>query len=112
MRVVTATSNRKEHVGLLVLAPIRPYSIGLDTCDLLFLFHPLTQKPEMPMLHGSWVQALLVLEAVQRKRQVSAGMRLTATALYSVLGAPNLALQQLAALDVKHIQHETLSGLP
>ena len=56
------------------------------------------------------VQALLVLEAAQQRRRVSAPLRLAATGLYSLLGAPAAAAESFGALDVKHIQHDTLSG--
>lgn len=55
-------------------------------------------------------QAVLLLEAAQQRRKVSAGLRIAAAGLYSVLGAPSLASQHLAALEIKHIQHDTLSG--
>lgn len=44
------------------------------------------------------------------RRRVSAPLRLAAAALYSVVGAPKLAAQSLAALDIKYILHDTLTG--
>lgn len=31
--------------------------------------------------------------------------------LYGLLGAPTMALESFTALDIKHIQHDTLSGV-
>ena len=59
---------------------------------------------------GLHVQAVLVLEAAQVARRVSAPLRLAAMGLYGLLGAPNLAVENYTALDIKHIQHDTLSG--
>ncbi|EFN56700.1 hypothetical protein CHLNCDRAFT_144070 [Chlorella variabilis] len=56
------------------------------------------------------VQAVLVLEAAQQRRKVSAPLRLAATALYSLLGAPKLAAAQFAALDIKSILHDSMTG--
>ena len=53
---------------------------------------------------------VLVLEAAQQRRKVSAPLRLAATGLYSLLGAPTAAAESFGALDIKHIQHDTLSG--
>ena len=58
------------------------------------------------------LQALLLLEAAQVRRKVSAGMRLAAAGLYSLLGAPLLAQGHLKFLELKHIQHDSLSGRP
>lgn len=55
-------------------------------------------------------QAVLVLEAAQVQRKVSAPLRLAATALYSLAGAPRQATASLSALDVKYILHDTLTG--
>ncbi|KAL4447959.1 hypothetical protein ABPG75_005178 [Micractinium tetrahymenae] len=55
------------------------------------------------------LQALLVLEAAQQRRKVSAPLRLAATALYSLLGAPGLVAAQLAALDIKSILHDSMT---
>lgn len=41
-------------------------------------------------LHPLLCQALLILEAAQQRRKVSALLRLAAAALYSLLGAPSL----------------------
>ena len=57
-------------------------------------------------------QALLVLEAAQRTRPRSAPIRLAAMALYGLLGAATSAMASFDALDIKHIQHDTLSGRP
>lgn len=57
------------------------------------------------------MQALCLLEACQCERKVSAGLRLSAAALYSLLGAPTLASAQLAALEIKHVQHDSVSGI-
>lgn len=37
-------------------------------------------------------------------------MRLAAIGVYTLLGAPMLALEHAQALDLKHILHDTLSG--
>ena len=55
-------------------------------------------------------QALLVVEAGQQKRHVSAPLRLAACFLSSLLAAPATASAQFDALDVKHILHDTISG--
>lgn len=51
---------------------------------------------------ASLPQAVLVLEAAQQRRKVSAPLRLAATALYSLLGAPSLGEQpgRLTSADV------------
>ena len=51
-----------------------------------------------------------MLEAAQVARRVSAPLRLAAMGLYGLLGAPTLAVESFSALDIKHIQHDTLSG--
>jgi len=56
------------------------------------------------------LQAVVLLEQVQKSRTKSSGLRLTSAALYTILGAPLEASKQLAELDIKHIQHDTLSG--
>eukprot|EP00887_Chlorella_sp_A99_P001333 scaffold14.g1333.t1 len=56
------------------------------------------------------VQAVLVLEAAQVRRKVSAPFRLACTALYSLLGAPQAAARHFAGLDVKHILHDSMTG--
>lgn len=53
-----------------------------------------------------------MLEAGQVARTVSAPMRLAAAALYGLLGAPEAAAAQCAALHIKHIQLDTISGGP
>jgi len=55
-------------------------------------------------------QALLVVEAGSVRRTVAAEMRLAATALHGLLGAPTAAAAAYAVLECKHIQHDTLSG--
>lgn len=57
-------------------------------------------------------QALAVLEAAQVARTVSAPLRLASAALYGLLGAPEAAAASLAALNVKNIQVDTISGRP
>jgi hypothetical protein len=56
------------------------------------------------------MQALVLLEHIQRKRKKTSGLRLAAAALNSILDVPLEASKQLAELDIKHIQHDTLSG--
>ncbi|KAK9835553.1 hypothetical protein WJX74_002846 [Apatococcus lobatus] len=56
------------------------------------------------------IQALLIVEAGQQKRHVSAPLRLAACFLSSLLAAPALATAQAGALDIKHIMHDTISG--
>ncbi|KAK9840809.1 hypothetical protein WJX81_006295 [Elliptochloris bilobata] len=56
------------------------------------------------------LQALALLEAGQMARAVSAPLRLAAAALYGLLGAPEAAAAQLAALNVKNIQIDTVTG--
>jgi N-terminal acetyltransferase B complex non-catalytic subunit len=56
------------------------------------------------------LQALLVLEAAQVRRRVSAPLRLAACALYGLAGAPKEAATNLSALDIKFILHDTLTG--
>ena len=48
----------------------------------------------------------------QVERKVSAHLRLAATALAGLLGAPRLAWQQFEALDIKHIQLDSVAGTP
>ena len=55
-------------------------------------------------------QALLVLEAAQHSRTRSAPIRLAAMSLHGMLGAATSAIDSFDALDIKHIQHDTLSG--
>ena len=57
-------------------------------------------------------QALLVVEAGSIQRTVAAEMRLAASALYGLLGAPASAAASYSVLECKHIQHDTLSGMP
>ena len=56
-------------------------------------------------------QALLVLEAAQHSRKRSAPIRLAAMSLHGMLGAATSAIDSFDALDIKHIQHDTLSGM-
>ncbi|KAK9803086.1 hypothetical protein WJX73_009715 [Symbiochloris irregularis] len=62
--------------------------------------------------HGAeWLmRAYLMVEAAQIKRKVSAPLRLAATALAGLLGAPNIANEQFAMLDVKHVQRDSVEG--
>ena len=53
-----------------------------------------------------------MLEAAQRSRPRSAPIRLAAMALHGLLGAATSAMDSFDALDIKHIQHDTLSGKP
>ena len=52
-----------------------------------------------------------MVEAGQQKRQVSAPLRLAACFISSLLAAPAIASAQFDALDIKHIMHDTVSGL-
>lgn len=54
--------------------------------------------------------ALLIVEAQQLKRTASASLRLSAAGLYSLLGCADAARQQLEALGVKQIMHDTLTS--
>ena len=51
-----------------------------------------------------------MLEAAQKARPRSAPIRLAAMALHGLLGAAASAMASFDALDIKHIQHDTLSG--
>jgi N-terminal acetyltransferase B complex non-catalytic subunit len=59
---------------------------------------------------GYMLQALLVQEAAARGRPYCAPVRLGLTALHGLFGNARAAAQHFGALDVKHIQHDTLSG--
>jgi N-terminal acetyltransferase B complex non-catalytic subunit len=59
---------------------------------------------------GYMLQALLVQEAAARGRPYCAPVRLGLTGLHGLLGNARAAAQHFGALDVKHIQHDTLSG--
>jgi N-terminal acetyltransferase B complex non-catalytic subunit len=59
---------------------------------------------------GYMLQALLVQEAAARGRPYCAPIRLGLTGLHGLLGNARAAAQHFGALDVKHIQHDTLSG--
>jgi tetratricopeptide (TPR) repeat protein len=54
--------------------------------------------------------ALVSIEAAQVKRTVSAPLRLAASALYGLIGAESLATKQFAALDIKGVLHDSLTG--
>ena len=56
------------------------------------------------------MQALLVVEAAQVAHTVSPPLRWAASGLYGVLGAPLAAAACVAPLNLKHIQHDTISG--
>lgn len=55
-------------------------------------------------------QALLVCEASQKRSTVFAASRFACTALYGLLGAAAPAAANFAALAIKHIQHDTITG--
>ncbi|KAF6259405.1 hypothetical protein COO60DRAFT_1626075 [Scenedesmus sp. NREL 46B-D3] len=59
---------------------------------------------------GYMLQALLVQEAAAEGRPYCAPVRLGLTGLHGLLGNTRGAAQHFGALDVKHIQHDTLSG--
>lgn len=59
---------------------------------------------------GFMVQALLVLEAAVKGRPYCAPARLGLTGLYGLLGNTRAAGQHFGALEVKHIQHDTLAS--
>jgi hypothetical protein len=59
---------------------------------------------------GYLLQALLVQEAAAKGRPYCAPVRLGLTGLQGLLGNARAAAQHFGALDVKHIQHDTLSG--
>ncbi|KAL3145468.1 hypothetical protein ABBQ32_003295 [Trebouxia sp. C0010 RCD-2024] len=56
------------------------------------------------------MQALLVCEASQKRSTVFAASRFACTALYGLLGAAAPAAANFAALAIKHIQHDTITG--
>lgn len=56
------------------------------------------------------IQALLVLEAAAQGRPYCAPVRLGLTGLHGLLGNPKAAATHFFMLDVKHIQHDTLSS--
>lgn len=58
-----------------------------------------------------FLQALLALEASQVRRKRAAGLRIAAAVLYSLFGAVSLVSQQIGALEIKHIQHDSISGV-
>lgn len=57
-----------------------------------------------------WLQAVLVLEAGCVRRTVAAPLRVRAAVLYGLLGATGPAEISYAALAIKHIQHDTVTG--
>ena len=59
----------------------------------------------MPLL-----QAVLCLAAAQKLHTVSAPLRLAASSLWGLLGAPRLACSEFTALDVKNIQLTSVTG--
>lgn len=56
------------------------------------------------------LQAVLVLEAAAKGRPYCAPVRLGLTGLYGLLGDAAGAVQHFSVLDVKHVQHDTLSS--
>lgn len=59
---------------------------------------------------GYLLQAVLVLEAAVKGRPYCAPVRLGLTGLYGLLGNAAGAAQHFGGLDVKHVQHDTLSS--
>ena len=83
------------------------------TIGLCFITHLRTWAPsssEQDLGNPFSGQALLVLEAAQHSRTRSAPIRLAAMSLHGMLGAATSAMDSFDALDIKHIQHDTLSG--
>ena len=68
------------------------------------------RRASAPLYPPCYWQALLVIGAAQVRRRVSAPLRLAACALYGLAGAPKEAAASLAALDIKFILHDTLTG--
>lgn len=56
------------------------------------------------------LQAVFVLEAAAKGRPYCAPVRLGLTGLYGLLGDAAGAVQHFSVLDVKHVQHDTLSS--
>jgi N-terminal acetyltransferase B complex non-catalytic subunit len=56
------------------------------------------------------LQAVLVLEAAAKGRPYCAPVRLGLTGLYGVLGNASGAAHHFSVMDVKHVQHDTLSS--
>lgn len=56
------------------------------------------------------LQAVLVLEAAAKGRPYCAPVRLGLTGLYGLLGNAAGAAHHLTVMDVKHVQHDTLSS--
>ena len=56
------------------------------------------------------LQAVLALEAAVKGRPYCAPVRLGLTGLYGLLGNAAGAAQHFGGLDVKHVQHDTLSS--
>lgn len=57
-----------------------------------------------------FVQALGILANALDKRPFNGRLNLDICALYGLLGAPQLALQHLERLEVKHIQMDSLAS--
>ena len=53
---------------------------------------------------------LVFIQAAQQARHVSAPLRLAASAIYGLLGADELASAEFAALDIKGVLHDSLTG--
>lgn len=72
----------------------------------------LLQSDPIPFADDCFVimQALLVCEALQKRSAVFAASRFACCALYGLLGAAGPAAANFAALAIKHIQHDTISG--
>jgi N-terminal acetyltransferase B complex non-catalytic subunit len=56
------------------------------------------------------LSAVLVLEAAAKGRPYCAPVRLGLTGLYGLLGNATAAAHHFSVLDVKHVQHDTLSS--
>ena len=53
---------------------------------------------------------LVFIQMAQQARHVSAPLRLAASAIYGLLGADELAVEEFAALDIKGVLHDSLTG--
>lgn len=56
------------------------------------------------------IAAYLALEAAHVRRPIAAPLRLSSCTLCGLLGAPNLSSEHFKALEIKNIQHESLTG--
>ena len=56
------------------------------------------------------LRALLLLEVGQQKVTHTASLRLAATAVCGLLGAPQMAVEHFKMLDCKHIQSDTITS--